>query len=151
MEPITQTITEQRWTADRVAVGQSIELEIDRRLSQNGGNPLVLTICDKPRGRSGAQNRMLWALFGEIAAGFNKITPGHNYTKEDAHDYLLQACFGVQSKQIGKLEVYRQKETHKFSVAEAAEFITWALAWAAQAGIPVKMPSDYEQWARECR
>jgi len=115
------------------------------------GRPIWINyeIEDTRQARSGAQNRMFWAMFTDIAEGMSALVKDQRYTKEDAHDYLIQVRYGVDKVTVGKEVIHRLKQTSKMDSAEAADFITWCLAWAADKNISVCMPAEYSEWARE--
>ena len=146
MSGIKQTIHhgyDEKKTADLVIDS------IDKVLETNHLYPIEITFRPKDNKRSDAQNRFLWAMFSEIAGEMTRITNGKfTYTKDDAHDLMLQSILGVRKRMVGKTEVITQVKTAEMSQAEAIEFITACLAWATAKGMRVMMPKEYLEWAR---
>ena len=121
-------------------------IDAAKRLIEFTGKGVIISIETKHGKRSMNQNSLMWVIFTHIANCFNEWSPGHKYTKEDAHDYMVDARFGVQTKAIGKRIVTQRKQTKDMLVGEACEFIEWMFAWCAERGKPVPLSADQAEW-----
>ena len=119
---------------------------VDRVLEMNGGKPVACTAKTKVPRRSLDQNAFLWSLFTHVATQFNGWAPGNDYTKQDAHDYILDEVYGQEIKTIGKREVNQRRQTSKMNSAECANLITWILAWCAQRHCPPPLSDSEREW-----
>ena len=135
---------------DPALTWESIEQTMGVAFKLSKGRPIEISIEPCKDKRSDAQNRMLWAMFGEVAGEMAKATKGrYQYDKQDAHDLLLQKRYGVVKRMVGNTEVITPHETSKMSAIQASEFIEWSLSWCAEKGWNIMMPADYQEWAKQ--
>ena len=125
---------------------------IHKVLKSGNNYPVEITFATADKSRTSAQNRFLWLMFSQIAVEMGRITNyQYTYTKNDAHDLLLQSLRGVKKRMIGNTEVISQVKTENMTEGEVAELITECLAWAAQRKMNVMLPEEYQAWARAAR
>ena len=121
-----RAITTLLWERDQHVVLQSIAMEIDRKLAQNGGKALVWSLSEKKRGRSVEQNSKMWAMISHI-----NNDQGWGISDTNAKNLLTAECFG--SKVVNGHEVYIS--TSKMTVEQMSRFIEWMERYGAENGI----------------
>ena len=135
------TIAPAQDDADYGAALARVAEEIDKLLA--AGKVARVDVTEREKPRSNAQNRYMWALFGQIAERTGA-------TSGDVHDYMLDACYGVHYTTINGRRVQKRPKTHSFTQRQAAKFIDWCLMHSAtELGVTVMMPDNYERWAAE--
>ena len=110
--------------------------------------PLLVTIEDKPKKRTSAQNRYFWPLCQQIADAISAETES-SFNKQDIHDRLLMERYGYVEKAIAGMVVPQLPKTSEMPMDQMRDLIEWSLAWAAERGFTVMMPADYATWAKQ--
>lgn len=138
-----RTITQVMWQQDQPVVLQSIAMEVDRKLAQNGGQPLTWGLSEKQSRRSLDANRYFWVMAEQIGRDLGSDD------KQLTHDFLLDECFGKHYGELGGKQVRRRPRTSQFTVKQMSKFISWCLEWAdANCSAPIMMPAAYDDWAK---
>ena len=104
--------------------------------------------------RSLQQNKLLWAMYGQISEKLG-------YEKSDIHDQMLRDHFGVRLKKVPKCRDYpdgwkevpirtttrdehgRRSVLGKVQFSELVEYIK---RWAAEGGVYIHDSEDYASW-----
>jgi hypothetical protein len=95
----------------------------------------------KNANRSTDQNALFHALFNKISLEMAKV--GSKWTADDWKRLLIDQWAHETGRKIGKVApsldgqrvVQLGRQTHKFTIPDATEFIEWLLAWCAEKGI----------------
>ncbi len=105
------------------------------------GDKLVLQL--KKATRSVSQNAKFHAMIGMIGISMRQV--GSTWTDDDWKRLLIDQWAHETGRKIGRVApsldcervVQLGWQSHKFTVAEATDFIEWLYAWATEKGIDI--------------
>jgi hypothetical protein len=90
--------------------------------------------CGRPPKRNNEQNRLYWALLGELS---EKVKPqGQQYSPESWHLYFKTTYLGCDDWIMpnGKI-VSQPRSTADLDKDEFSEYLEQVIAWAAERGV----------------
>lgn len=100
----------------------------------------VITLKEWKPKRSDSQNRLMWMWNSEFAKWMFEHK-GETVSAEDVHEYLVIKFWPMEYNPLTKKE--RRAETSKFGVDKMAEHLERMQHRAAEAGIELTQPYDY--------
>jgi NinB protein len=91
--------------------------------------------------RSGDQNRLLWAIYGEILQKGGEAMAG--WTKDDLHSFFLINHFGSEVKELfGRKRHIPLRRSSRLNRQEFADLIESILMFMAERGVFIETQSE---------
>lgn len=92
----------------------------------------------RPR-RTSDQNRLLWAIYGEILEKGGEDMGG--WTKDDLHEFFLIQHFGAETKDLfGRKRLVPLLRSSKLNKQQFADLIETILRFMAERGVWIQTP-----------
>jgi hypothetical protein len=103
-----------------------------------------LTLCEKKRTRSLSQNKLLWALYGQILALGGEAMGG--WTKDDLHEFFLGLFHGFEKvKLFEQTRLRPMGRSSNLSKQEFSDFVDSIVRFMAERGVVLDLP-DAQEW-----
>ncbi len=103
-----------------------------------------LNIEESKPTRSPQQNKLLWAIYGQIIAKGGETMSG--WDKEDLHDFFLLEHFGGEPRKLlGRTRMVPNRRSSRLNKQEFSDYVDHIVRFMAERAVFIDLPSD-EGW-----